>query len=181
MSAKLAGPREAAALIETLDRLAAEFPEETTGGALEPVRDKLVARHAGVLGKDLTKAVGAAAASCRTGLTRLEKMNLPDHPEAAADILADGLRATMRRARKALENAKDRGDPSDFHDLRKAVKAHAKHLTLLKKFWPSPVKPQLKASMRSANGSASCTTSSSCARLPKKKAGRSAAAPRPGR
>jgi CHAD domain-containing protein len=145
VSAKLAGPREAAALIETLDRLAAEFPEETSGGALEPVRDKLVARHAGVLGKDLTKTVGAAAASCRTGLSRLEKMNLPDHPEAAADILADGLRVTMRRARKALENAKDRGDPSDFHDLRKAVKAHAKHLTLLKKFWPSPVKPQLKA------------------------------------
>src|SRR6187549_3491778 len=31
VSAKLAGPREAAALIETLDRVAAEFPEETSG------------------------------------------------------------------------------------------------------------------------------------------------------
>jgi CHAD domain-containing protein len=145
VAARLGAPRDAAALIETLDRVAAEFPEETMGGALEPVRDKLVVRHAGVLDKDLAKAIDAAAASCRTGLARLEKMNLPDRPEAAADILADGLRVTMRRARKALENAKDRGDPSDFHDLRKAVKAHAKHLTLLKKFWPSPVKPQLKA------------------------------------
>lgn len=145
VAARLGAPRDAAALIETLDRVAAEFPGETTGGALEPVREKLVARHAEALGKDLAKAVGAAAASYRTGLARLEKMNLPDHPEAAADILADGVRVTMRRARKALEHAKDRGDPSDFHDLRKAIKAHAKHLTLLKKFWPSPVKPQLKA------------------------------------
>jgi CHAD domain-containing protein len=72
-------------------------------------------------------------------------MNLPDHPEAAADILADGVRATIKRARKALDHAKERGEPTDFHDLRKAVKAHAKHLALMKKFWPSPVKPQLKA------------------------------------
>ena len=35
ISASLAGPREAAALIETIDRLADAFPDQTAGGVLE--------------------------------------------------------------------------------------------------------------------------------------------------
>ena len=144
-AARLAAPRDAAALIATFDRLASEFPEEAAAGSLDPIHDRLVVRRAALLSENFAKAVDAAAAACRTGLARLGKLNLPDHREAAADILADGLRATIRRARKALERAKERGAPSDFHDLRKAVKAHAKHLALVKTLWPSPVKPQLKA------------------------------------
>jgi CHAD domain-containing protein len=51
----------------------------------------------------------------------------------------------MRRARKSLQKAETRGEPDDFHDLRKAVKAHSMHLSLLKKLWPSSVKAQRKA------------------------------------
>ena len=51
---------------------------------------------------------------------------------------APGAQGPRKRQRK-------RGEPDDFHDLRKAVKAHAMHLSLLKKFWPSPVKPRRKA------------------------------------
>ncbi|MCX7305579.1 MAG: CHAD domain-containing protein [Hyphomicrobiales bacterium] len=144
-STRLAAQRGAAALVETLDRLAAEYPEEAAGGALGPVREELVARHATLLDQDLRKAAAAASAACRTGLRRLEGIDLPDHPEAAADVLADGVRTTMQRARKSLRRSKERGEPVDFHDLRKAVKAHARHLALLKKVWPSPVKPRIKA------------------------------------
>ncbi len=42
VSALLAGPREATALIETIDRLAASFPEQSAGGGLDSVRDRLV-------------------------------------------------------------------------------------------------------------------------------------------
>jgi CHAD domain-containing protein len=146
-SARLAGPREATALIETVDRLSQAFPDETAGGALDPVRDRLVARRNFILndGEGLAAAVDAAAAACRTGLKQIEKLSLPDQPESAADVLADGARKTMRRAGKALQKAETRGEADDFHDLRKAVKAHSLHLSLLKKLWPSPVREKRKA------------------------------------
>lgn len=144
-SARLAAPREAAALVETLDRLAEEYPGETSDGMLDPIRDDLLARHASLLDQDLRKAVAAAAAACRTVLSRFDGLDLSDQPKAAAEILAAGVRKTMQRARKAFQHAKERGDASDFHDLRKAAKAHTRHLALLGKVWPSRVKPRIKA------------------------------------
>ena len=145
VSARLAGAREAAALIETLDRLADAFPKETADGALDSVRERLVARRGGVMDDDLAKAIAPAVAACKAGLRKVGKLALPDQPERAADILAEGAGKAMRRARKALSKAKNGGEPDDFHDLRKAVKAHAMHLSLLKKFWPLPVKARRKA------------------------------------
>lgn len=144
-SARLAAPREAAALVETLDRLAEEYPEEAAGETLDPIRGDLLARRSSVLDQDLREAVDAAAAACRTALSRFEYLDLPDQPQAAADTLAAGVRKTMQQARKAFRYAKERGDPSDFHDLRKAAKAHTRHLALLGKVWPSRVKPRIKA------------------------------------
>lgn len=145
VSAQLAGPREAAALIETLDRLEEAFPDKTADGALDPIRARLVARRGDTLDEDLAKATERAVAACKAGMRRIGKLALPDQPERAADILAEGAGKTLRRARKALRKAKELGEPDDFHDLRKAVKAHAMHLSLLKRFWPSPIKARRKA------------------------------------
>lgn len=143
--ARLAGPREAAALIETVDRLAEAFPDEVAGGELSAVRDRLVERRDGIVSNGAGPAIEEAAAACQAGLRQIEKLALPDQPEGAADILADGVRRTMHRACKALDKAKTRGHPEDFHELRKALKAHSKHLFLLKKLWPSPAKARRKA------------------------------------
>ena len=145
ISSRLAGAREAAALIETLDRLEDAFPGETTDGALDLVRGRLVARRGAVMDDDLAKAVAPSVTACKGGLRRIAKLALPDQPERAADVLAEGAGKTIRRARKALRKAQDGGEPEDFHDLRKAVKAHAMHLSLLRRFWPSPVKARRKA------------------------------------
>ena len=96
-------------------------------------------------GAGLDAAIGAAAAACREGLERVERLVLPDQPEQAADILADGARATLRRARKALDKAGSRGAADDFHDLRKAAKTHSMHLSLLGRLWPTPIKARRKA------------------------------------
>ena len=72
-------------------------------------------------------------------------MLLPDLPEHAADVLADGARATLRRARKALDKAGSHGGAEDFHDLRKAAKTHSMHLSLLGRLWPTPIKVRRKA------------------------------------
>ena len=147
VATSLAGRREAAALIETVDRLAAAFPDEAAGGGLDAVRARLVVRRNRVLhdGEGLGAAVDGAVAACRDGLTQLDLLVLPDRPENAADILADGAGRAVRRARKALARARHAGEAEDFHDLRKAVKAHSMHLSLLKKLWPSPVKARRKA------------------------------------
>jgi len=143
VSALLAGPREATALIETVDRLAAEH---SAGSGLDPVRERLVLRqHELHAGPGLDAAINAAIAACREGLERIDRLALPDQPEHAADILADGARATLRRAKKALDKAQSRGEDEDFHDLRKAAKTHSMHLSLLGRLWPTPIKARRKA------------------------------------
>lgn len=147
ISASLAGPREAAALIETVDRLAADFPEHDAAGAFETVRATLKARRRRLLHEDRALAALAegAAASCRAGFAKIDALALPGDPEQAADVLADGARDALQKARKALKRAGQNGEAEDFHDLRKAVKAHAMHLSLLKRLWPGPVRAQRDA------------------------------------
>lgn len=146
VAALLAGPREATALVETIDRLAASFPEQSAGGGLGAVRDRLVARqHELHVGAGLDAAIGAAVAACEEGVVRIDKLALPDQPEQAADVLAEGARTTLRRARKALDKAASRGEADDFHDLRKAAKTHGMHLSLLGRLWPTPIKTRRKA------------------------------------
>ncbi|MBZ9979710.1 MULTISPECIES: CHAD domain-containing protein [unclassified Mesorhizobium] len=146
VSALLAGPREATALIETIDRLAGAFPGQSAGDGLGPARDRLVMRqHALHAGAGLDAAIKAAIAACQEGLERVDRLSLPDQPEQAADILAEGARATLRRARKALDKAASSGGAEDFHDLRKAAKTHSMHLSLLGRLWPTPIKARRKA------------------------------------
>ncbi|CAH2398784.1 CHAD domain-containing protein [Mesorhizobium ventifaucium] len=146
VAALLAEPREAAALVETIDRLAKNFPEQSAGGGLDVVRDTLVARqHALHGGAGLRAAIVAATAACQEGISRIDMLALPDQPEQAADVLAEGARITLRRARKALDKAGSRGEANDFHDLRKAAKTHGMHLSLLGRLWPTPIKARRKA------------------------------------
>ncbi|RWK41786.1 CHAD domain-containing protein [Mesorhizobium sp.] len=146
VAALLAEPREATALIETIDRLAKNFPEQSADGGLDAVRDTLVARqHELHGGAGLGAAIAAATAACEDGISRIDKLALPDQPEQAADVLAEGARINLRRARKALDKAGSRGDADDFHDLRKAAKTHSMHLSLLGRLWPTPIKTRRKA------------------------------------
>ncbi len=146
VAALLAGPREATALIETIDRLAADFPERSADGGLSAVRARLIERQQAMHeGEDLGTTIEAAIKACRQGMEKVEGLILPDQSEQAADVLADGARATLRRARKALERAGTNGEAMDFHDLRKAAKTHSVHLSLLGRLWPTPIKARRKA------------------------------------
>ncbi len=140
---RLAPLREAGALIETVDRLVQAFPGEAA--VLAAIRAELVVHRDEVLAGAVEPAVAAAADACRAGLDGLAGIALPDDAEAAADVLANGAARTLRKARDALRRAKARGDAEDFHQLRKAAKAHAMQLSLLKDYWPGPVKARRKA------------------------------------
>ncbi len=143
----IAGAREATALIETLDRLVKEFPKACSAGELDGIRAALEARRACIAHDraDLGPVIDAAIAACGSGRIALAGIALPDDPQLAADVLADGARKTMRHAARALGTAAKRGRPDDFHTLRKAVKAHWMHLSLLRGVWPRPLKSRRKA------------------------------------
>ena len=147
ISRSLAGAREDTALIETVDRLVKAFPDQTSAGELDAVRSALVARREAPVRErtGLEETVNAAVEACEQGRQALAGLILPDDPEAAADVLADGAGKTLRRARRALDTAGKRGQPEDFHELRKCVKAHWMHVLLLHRFWPRPVKSRRKA------------------------------------
>jgi CHAD domain-containing protein len=147
MARTLAGGREATALIETVDRLAKEFPKKAADGQLHGLRAALVARRTALLHPDtgIHVDIDAAVAGCESGRAALASFDLPGKPQAAADLLGKGARMTMRHIAKALKVAHKHGHADNFHELRKGVKAHWMHLLLLHDFWPRPFKRRCKA------------------------------------
>jgi len=147
LARSIAGAREAAALVETLDRVVADFPDETSGAGFAELRTALVTRHDRIAGETsgIDSVIGAAVWTAEGGRAALATANLPDDPGEAADLLAEGAGRVVRRAAKALKRARRSGKTEDFHELRKCVKAHAMHVELLRAYWPPPVKARLKA------------------------------------
>lgn len=129
----IAGPREATATVETVDRFIAGFPAKVETCHLAEIRDALDARHARITGQALDEARDAAAAMCRAALERLRRSQpLADVSDGA--VVAKGFAKALKHWGKALEKARARGEPEDFHELRKAVKAHWAQLGLLSNF-----------------------------------------------
>jgi CHAD domain-containing protein len=136
VAASLAGPREATALIETVDRLAEAHPRHADLYA--GIRAVLVERRSAAM-SDITafaSIIDPATATCSQGLLRVGALSLPADPNASAAIVAEGVRIGLERAKKALAKAQAHGEEEDFHDLRKAVKVHAAQFDLLGKLWP---------------------------------------------
>lgn len=145
VAASLAGPREATALIETVDRLAGAHPHHADLYA--GLRGVLLERR-DVFMSDISafaSVIDAATATCRQGLLRVGALSLPADPNAASAIVAEGVRIGLDRAKKALTKARSRGEEEDFHDLRKAVKIHAAQLDLMGELWPGGDKARRKA------------------------------------
>ncbi|MCG7505538.1 CHAD domain-containing protein [Mesorhizobium retamae] len=145
VAASLAGPREATALIETVDRLAGAHPHHADIYA--GLRAVLLERRDVVMSdiSAFASIIDAATATCRQGLLRIGALSLPADPNAAAAIVAEGVQRGLDRAKKALTKARSRGEEEDFHDLRKAVKVHAAQLDVLGKLWPGGDKARRKA------------------------------------
>jgi CHAD domain-containing protein len=147
---KLAGVREATALIETVDRLAEPRPGHAAHAALADMRAALVARRAqlSALPVKLEADIEAALAECERGRKALQALDLPRAPQDAADLLAHGTGRALLRAQRALKTADRDGTPENCHALRKCVKAHWLQLLLLGSMWPRPRKRRSRAADR---------------------------------
>jgi CHAD domain-containing protein len=140
LARSLAHVRDAAALVEAVERLRLTHPDRAK--ALGVLKARLEERRDEHVVED-----GALETLVEQGLQRvadirhgMDRWRLPVEPEAAACVLADGVRDNLARSMRALERACGRAQDEDFHDLRKTVKAHWTQLGLLRDLWPESVK-----------------------------------------
>jgi len=147
---RLAGGREATALIETVDRLIDAYPKDTASGELDGIREALAARREARLreGAGVEEQIEAALAACKEGRAEFRRLELSDEPEATADLIAAGVKKVLRKSIRAHKAARKDGTAEQFHEMRKGVKNHWMHLQLLRAFWPNPAKRRRKAADR---------------------------------
>jgi CHAD domain-containing protein len=81
-------------------------------------------------------AVNGAVVSCAGGLGALAKFRTGGDRHHDAEVVRVAIGKNLKEMARALDAAERRGRADDFHELRKAVKAHAVHVDLLAAVWP---------------------------------------------
>jgi len=127
----IAAPREATAAVETLERFIADYPDRIVDCHLGEIRLALLNRRAAIEDDALDLARAEAATRSRMARDVLAGATF-DSDLDDADVLAHGMAKSLSQWKKALARAERDGEA--LHDLRKAVKAHAAQLDLLRDF-----------------------------------------------
>jgi CHAD domain-containing protein len=127
----LSARRDQTVMLETIGKLANEFPDGEA--ALAPFKAILVARAE----NEPDRLEPDTAARARDRLIqeakKIANLGFKKHGFAA---LAGGLEASYRRARKGMRYAYEEPTDENFHELRKAVQWHWRQMALLGRAWP---------------------------------------------
>lgn len=153
VGADLARQRDADALVEALDRLAATDAPSTdppstadpaTADALARVRAGLVERAEAVRAGDAVDqaTVRGAARTLEQVATWLDRV--PAHAHGW-DALGPGLERSYRRGRAAFAALPDEPSAEELHEWRKRVKDLWYHQRLIRRLWPDAQRPIIEA------------------------------------
>ena len=137
----LAPARDAAALLDAVDKFAkAEGEGEAT--PIPALRAWLQERRQAAK-RSLD---GSTASDAMRGLFALRPAmaNLAVYPDDFSPI-AKGLRESYRGGRKAFAQAFATGNDEDFHEWRKTLQHHWRHMQLLAPCWPSELSTRVEA------------------------------------
>jgi len=129
---QLAGAREAHVMRETVAKLERHFSADAQA-ALAPLKGMFggdVEGHAAELASERAKRI--IEEFVEEG-RKLDKIGIEGSGFAC---VAAGLEKTYRTARKAFAHAYEKPDDDRFHELRKAVQWHQRHMVLLSRAWP---------------------------------------------
>jgi hypothetical protein len=133
----LARPRTAAACVEAVDRFMHDYPKQCERNNVSRLRSLMAARVAGNDAMEgFDAAVNLAVVSCEAGLAALAKFRTGGDRGKDAEVLRIAVSKNLKKMARSLDAADHDGRTDDFHELRKAVKAHAVHVDLLAAVWP---------------------------------------------
>lgn len=132
IAALLAPARDSDVLVQTITKLET-LPGEVANAALAAVKKFVLESRDGE-----HPARGASASQALEGLAAAKKKfrRLTLEPPGFSTI-ERGIAQTYRRARRSFEDAYARGEDEVFHDWRKAVQQHWRHMALLSRAWPA--------------------------------------------
>jgi CHAD domain-containing protein len=144
---RLAGVRDAAVLIETLDGLKKSAAIELPDAVIQPVRARLKDEREQALLRlrENPETIDAAVRELEDARARAGAWPLRAN---GFDVLDSGLRRTYRRGRKAMRRAEAKPNAENFHEWRKRVKDLWHSLQLLRSAKPKKMSKLVKRAHR---------------------------------
>jgi CHAD domain-containing protein len=130
---KLSEFRDAAAIIETFEKVVEKHKESLQENTLSTIRQALEkSKRETEQNLDIDKVVKGADATL--GATKKRVTTWPLNSDGFRAI-APGLRSTFRQGRKIMAAAQKNPRPENYHEWRKRVKDHWYHVRLLESVW----------------------------------------------
>lgn len=137
----LAPARDAHALLDAVDKLSGQIDADGDSAPVEGLRAWLHGRRQAAE-QSLKGSIAPEAMHALSGL-RPAIAKLAVYPDNFQPI-AKGLRESYRGARKTFAQAFASGDDEDFHDWRKTLQYHWRHMQLLTPCWPSELSARVE-------------------------------------
>ncbi len=138
----LSGRREGAVLVETLHKLAAHADDDGARSAIDTLLKDYAAPSrdlAGALDGAVRDEVLTRLAAERKAFSSIRAKGRGFKP------LAKGLAASYRKAQTTFAMAYRTADDEAYHELRKMVQAHWRHMSLIAKAWPEALEVRVAA------------------------------------
>jgi CHAD domain-containing protein len=138
----LARARDAHALLDAIDKLDEDQEDQ---GEATPIRALRAWLHRRRQSAERSLESNTASDAMR-GLVALRPAltQLAVYPDGF-DPIAEGLRDSYRSGRKAFARAFSTGSDEDFHEWRKTLQHHWRHMQLLAPCWPSELSARVEA------------------------------------
>ena len=139
----LAPARDAQALLDAIDKIGGKTEPQ---GDSSPIRALRAWLHRRRQAAERSLEANTASDAMR-GLVALRPAlsSLAVYPDSFEPV-ASGLRDSYRSGRKAFARAFDSGSDEDFHDWRKTLQHHWRHMQLLAPCWPSELSARAELS-----------------------------------
>jgi CHAD domain-containing protein len=141
-SNRLAGARDVQAKLDALAKLEAWAADQSLTPTFARLRKGIDSRRKS-REQDIGNSVAGAIAADLGGLAvHFTRKRLRGFGEAA---MMNGVAETYRRGRKAMARAYRKNRDEDFHEWRKQMQRHWRHMQLLESVWPEEIAARTKA------------------------------------
>lgn len=137
---QFSGARDVQVMIETIENLQARHRGMSDNSVIGPLRTWLEAHREQEEEAVVSERVKDAAENLSAARKAFTHLPIKDRGFAT---IGDGFTATYREGRRRCSKSFKRGNDDTFHDCRKMVQRHWRHLQLVSRAWPDVINPQV--------------------------------------